>query len=66
MSSSDIIFVSKVFISVLICLLIISLGVNVLLITNLKNIKEDCKIETGTDKTYTKYELEKLFKRQLD
>ena len=52
----------RLFISVLICLLIISLGVNVLLITNLKNIKEDCKIETGTDKTYTKYELGELFK----
>lgn len=52
----------RLFISVLICLLIISLGVNVLLITNLKNIKEDCNIETGTDKTYTKYELGELFK----
>lgn len=52
----------RLFISVLICLLIISLGVNVLLITNLKNIKKDCKIETGTDKTYTKYELGELFK----
>lgn len=52
----------RIFISILICLLIISLGVNILLITNLKNISKDCDIETGTDKTYTKYELGEMFK----
>ena len=52
----------RIFISILICLLIISLGVNILLITNLKNMSKDCDIETGIDKTYTKAELGEMFK----
>ena len=51
------------FMPILVIVLIISLGLNILLIYNLKNIDtKDCNIETGTDKTYTKYELGELFK----
>lgn len=47
---------------VLVFVLIISLGLNILLIYNARFIEKDCDIETGTNKTYTKYELGEFFK----